>query len=299
MTWRLTITRNALRENVSWPICPLRLLHFPGRPLPTRLRGGGERIAPEPRHGAADTRDRPRRQELFNAGTFENDLKWPPWDGDWGNRDAHRARVRAPLAWCAAREIPIRGHVMVWPSFRHIARARKVERNPETLRAAVLNHIDDIAAATAADVREWDVVNAPWCNHDLMDLCGREVMVDFSTDDEELQADFQRDLMTLCFSHPAVAGFQFWGFWAGAHWKPECAMIARDWTERPNGAAYRALVFDRWWSRPHAATDAQGTAAFRVFKGRHTVTAEHGGVSRTVDVDASGDDAVVTVGPVP
>src|SRR5262249_9090254 len=36
---------------------------------------------------------------------------------------------------------------------------------------------------------------------------------DINTDDEELQADYTRDFLTLMFSHPGVIGFQLWGFW--------------------------------------------------------------------------------------
>ncbi len=39
-------------------------------------------------------------RELFNAGSTENDLKWPPWDGEWGEQlqstaDARSARHAA------------------------------------------------------------------------------------------------------------------------------------------------------------------------------------------------------------
>jgi hypothetical protein len=72
-------------------------------------------------------------------------------------------------------------------------------------------------------------------------------------------------------------------------------MFEKDWRERPNGAAYRALVFDRWWSRGEAQTDAQGAATFRVFKGRHEVTVTHGGQTRTVPVETDEASTTLTV----
>jgi GH35 family endo-1,4-beta-xylanase len=41
--------------------------------------------------------------------------------------------------------------------------------------------------------------------------------------DEALAADYTRDIMTVCFSHPAYEGFIIWGFWEGSHWIPSAA----------------------------------------------------------------------------
>jgi hypothetical protein len=54
---------------------------------------------------------------------------------------------------------------------------------------------------------------------------------DINTDDEELQADYTRDFLTLAYSHPTVVGVQLWGFWERSHWKPEAA--------RPSGSKPR------------------------------------------------------------
>ncbi len=70
-----------------------------------------------------------------------------------------------------------------------------------------------------------------------------------NTDDEALQADYTRDFLILAFSHPAVVGVQVWGFWEKTHWRPRAAMYRADWTEKPNGRAYRSLVLDQWRTR--------------------------------------------------
>ncbi len=52
---------------------------------------------------------------------------------------------------------------------------------------------------------------------------GKDLQVtefDVSVADEQVQADYTRDFLTICFSHPAMKGFMIWGFWEGAHWKP-------------------------------------------------------------------------------
>lgn len=34
-----------------------------------------------------------------------------------------------------------------------------------------------------------------------------------------------QDILTLYFSHPAIEGVLFWGFWDGKLWKPEMALF--------------------------------------------------------------------------
>ena len=50
---------------------------------------------------------------------------------------------------------------------------------PEELRRLALGRIDEVALPTADYVSEWDVVNEPRDNHDLMDIIGRPVMTEF------------------------------------------------------------------------------------------------------------------------
>jgi endo-1,4-beta-xylanase len=79
---------------------------------------------------------------------------------------------------------------------------------------------------------------------------------DIDTRDLELQADYTRDLLTAVFSHPAMDSFVQWGFWEGDHWRPNGAMIRRDWTPKPNALAYESLVLGEWWTDVSGLTDA-------------------------------------------
>jgi GH35 family endo-1,4-beta-xylanase len=99
---------------------------------------------------------------------------------------------------------------------------------------------------------------------------------DFETSDEALQARFTRDLLTVCFSHPAVREFLMWGFWEGSHWKPRGAMVRRDWSERPMYQAWRDLVFREWWTDVKAATGPGGSIDTRGFLGEYDITACRG-----------------------
>lgn len=100
---------------------------------------------------------------------------------------------------------------------------------------------------------------------------------DVDSTDRDLQADYTRDFLTICFSHPAVVGFQFWGFWEGAHWRPESALYDLEWNIRPMGEAYRDLVLEEWTTDAEVITDGQGEAHFRGFYGTYDVEIEVGG----------------------
>jgi endo-1,4-beta-xylanase len=91
--------------------------------------------------------------------------------------------------------------------------------------------------------------------------------------DEKLQADYTRDFLTLCFSHPSVDAFLLWGFWENRHWKPAAAMLRRDFSVKPNGEAWRSLIYEKWWSNVDVNLDAEAYASTRVFLGDYEFTA--------------------------
>ena len=116
---------------------------------------------------------------LFNAATLENALKWPNWVGDGKSADYHERTLRE-LAWLRANGLSVRGHAMVWPGWRFLpAGLKDLRETPENIPALVRAHIRDIALATKNTVGEWDVLNEPVSNHDLMDLFGNEIMIDW------------------------------------------------------------------------------------------------------------------------
>lgn len=315
--------------------------------------------------------------ELFNAVGTENDLKWPPWDGEWGS-NYNKAQTLNALQWIQENDLFVRGHVLVWPGERNLPNSIKplLVARDESVPQRVLNHIDDITQATKDYVQEWDVLNEPYDNRDLMDVYGDTVMVDWfeqartnlpeadlyindysilssrgrdtahqdrledvvqylvdndapitgigfqghfgdapteptklwevlerygnafpelkfkvtefdvNTIDLEYQADYTRDFMTLVFSHPQMEGFQFWGFWAGRHWREEASMFNEDWTEKPFAAVYRDLVFNQWWQEPFAGSASQdGTFNGTTYYGTHRVTVTLDGKSQSTDIE--------------
>ncbi len=309
-------------------------------------------------------------RELFNRATIENALKWPRWQRD-GGPDSQAVRT---LKWLGEKGMRRHGHVMVWPSWRHTPEElRELADHPRRLREAIREHIIDIASTTAGLAEEWDVINEPFSNHDLMDVLGREVMVewfrtarehapeavlmindygilstggrlntrhqnhyhdtirflldegapldsiglqghfgwdltpprrlwdildrfaefglplhvtefDVNISDEHLQASYTRDFLTAVFAHEAVESFTMWGFWEGRHWRPDGAMMRMDFSMKPNGLAYRDLVFEQWWTDETIETGQDGRAAVRGFMGDYRLGVEADGRIQTREV---------------
>lgn len=111
--------------------------------------------------------------------------------------------------------------------------------------------------------------------------------------DESLAADYTRDLLITTFSHPAYTGFVMWGFWEGAHWKPETALWRQDWTEKPAAQVWRDLVCKQWRTDEHLQTDAQGNTKLRGFHGLYEISVN--GRTLMVDLTKSTKDVVKVV----
>ncbi len=124
-----------------------------------------------------DSPDQRRYQEmvprLFNRVVMENDLKWPGWE-------ANRERALQGVAWLRERGIEVRGHTLVWPSWRWLPKDLPTLKDDKAaLARRVRDHITDEAGALRGQLVEWDVVNEPYRNHDLMDILGYDAMVEW------------------------------------------------------------------------------------------------------------------------
>ena len=270
--------------------------------------------------------------ELFNEVVFENDLKWPQFNPN------STLNIRRALDSLDRRKIAVRGHNVIWPSWKFLPSTLKtLESNPVALRLAIEKHIDEVTQFTKGRLNDWDVINEPYSEKDIMAILGDEVMADwfkrvrnndrtvklylndyailsgggqntvkqdyyynlvkyidekggkvdgigfqghFGSDltsptkvysiierfaalgkeikitehdinvtQRQVQADYTRDFLTICFSHASVKSFLFWGFWANSHWLPDGALFNSDWSIRPHGEAYKDLVFNQWWTK--------------------------------------------------
>ncbi|MFA9388855.1 MAG: endo-1,4-beta-xylanase [Prolixibacteraceae bacterium] len=112
--------------------------------------------------------------ELFNEVVFENDLKWPNFDPEdtWN--------IRRALQSLNAAEIPVRAHTIVWPSWNQTPEwLENLKSDPVALRAAIDKHIEEVTQLTAGQVVDWDVINEPFKERDVMEILGNEVMADW------------------------------------------------------------------------------------------------------------------------
>lgn len=321
-------------------------------------------------------------KRLFNGVVMENSHKWPGMLQD-------RARAIAGMDFAVANDIELRGHNIIWPSRTFMpdsiwAEYDSREANDGTasanawLTTTIEDRFDDVLTTFDGVIGEWDVVNEPWSNHDVMDLLGDDIVVDWyqrvrdydpdiklvlndfgifprnggdaghranfeywlsllndeglldvigeqshytdasltdievfgqlvntyntqfnkpvaitefdlDSKDEQLQADYLRDYMTMAFSQPAISEFLHWGFWQSSHWLPDAALYRSDFSIKPNGQAYEDLVFGQWWSDVQGTTLA-GEVNAQVFKGDYDVVVQYDGqtYTATITVDDSG-----------
>jgi GH35 family endo-1,4-beta-xylanase len=109
----------------------------------------------------------------FNRIVFENDLKWNWWKND------RESPVKA-LKWLRDAGIEARGHVLVWPSWRHSPpHLKELANDPAALKKAVEDHIADAAGTLRGQLHDWDVLNEPYKNHDIIDLLGPSIQTEW------------------------------------------------------------------------------------------------------------------------
>lgn len=157
-----------------------------------------------------------------------------------------------------------------------IARYRRIIGKLRTAGApidgiGVQSHLDQKVRSPAQVLADLDLLAAEGLPVQITEF-------DLATADERLQADYTRDFLIACYSHPAVTGFTMWGFWADAHWRPVGAMLRSDWSEKPNAAVWRDLVLKQWRTHVATVTGATGALEVRGHLGLYHVTVTQGAV---------------------
>lgn len=109
----------------------------------------------------------------FNEVVFENEMKTKNWPR------FNRAQTQEGVAWFRAHGIPVRGHVMVWPSWQNSPHLVALKSDTVALRAAILRQIAEQTTVMKGQFAEWDVLNEPYAHDAFMKLLGRPVMIDW------------------------------------------------------------------------------------------------------------------------
>jgi endo-1,4-beta-xylanase len=115
-------------------------------------------------------------EKIFNKATT------PVYWADWGWSDPqHRTEYLQMADWLKQHNIPARGHNLVWPSWRNLPTdLHKLAGDPIQLRLTVRDHVRQVMEAMHPyDLAEMDVLNEPRAEHELMDILGNDVMVDW------------------------------------------------------------------------------------------------------------------------
>jgi endo-1,4-beta-xylanase len=114
--------------------------------------------------------------ENFNTATLENDLKWEAVE-DWG---FPLERGIKGVEWLREAGLSVRGHVLVWPGWENTpAKLKRLKDDKPALAKAVTDHITRMMTALEGRCEQWDVVNEPFTNHEVLDILGHRVMVDW------------------------------------------------------------------------------------------------------------------------
>ncbi|VGO19240.1 endo-1,4-beta-xylanase [Pontiella sulfatireligans] len=126
-------------------------------------------------------------EDLFNKAVFENRMKWRFYrDND--------EQLEEAMAWCAARNISMRGHVMVWPAWKRLPSGmeEKWADKPDEFRRVIEEHVAKMATQYPDTFAEWDVVNELYSQHEFVDMYDKDVVADWFRIAKEANPSFKR-----------------------------------------------------------------------------------------------------------
>ena len=132
-------------------------------------------------------------ERLFNTVVLENSLKWPLYEND-SQRGIDGANFGTD------NNLYQRGHNIIWPSrgsmpdsvwAQYDARlASNGAASAENyLRSTIEARFDEVLTTFDGIIGEWDVVNEPYTNHDVMDILGDDIIVDWYQRVRDFDAD--------------------------------------------------------------------------------------------------------------
>ncbi len=219
---------------------------------------------------------------------------WPPHTHEVaGGPEIYVAFMKLGRALCPGVELYVNeGHVLagggrIEPYAKWITYLRDQEVGPDGI--GFMGHFTETSLTPPGEL--YDVLDrfAPMAAH----LQVTELDVD--TTDESLQADYLRDVLLTCYSHPAVEGVVLWGFWEGRHWRPDAALYRKDWAEKPAARAWVDLVKRKFWTEEAGATDSAGNFDLHGYAGEYEVEILFAGRKIVREVALTPEDAELEI----
>ena len=108
--------------------------------------------------------------KAFNLVVLENDLKIKFYE-----RRIPKENILKVIDRIRAKGIDVKGHVLIWPGFRHLTPEFKIHKdNPEKIISMMEDHVKNILKDTKGKIRSWDVANETYTNRDLQKITGSE-----------------------------------------------------------------------------------------------------------------------------
>jgi endo-1,4-beta-xylanase len=141
--------------------------------------GFGSCVTPELIMGTGPDNDHYRQiiKDDFSKVVFENSLKWGSWEK--GAKAGHKQTLDA-MHWLLDNGVEIRGHNLVWPGWVKMPDDMKPYKGDKVaLEQHIEDHIKDEVGGVKGMVTDWDVVNEPYGEHEVLDFLGQDVMANW------------------------------------------------------------------------------------------------------------------------
>lgn len=114
-----------------------------------------------------------RMAKDFNSIVLTNDLKIK-----FFNKRMQEGELIATISQLRKQGLWIKGHVLIWPGYRHLTNDfKKFKNDPDKIRSMIDVHLENILTSTDGYVDQWDVVNEAYTNNDLQKITGGEEII--------------------------------------------------------------------------------------------------------------------------
>ncbi len=124
---------------------------------------------------------RSHQKEMFNVATTPFYMGGSGDDWGWYGPGDEQTRYPAMAGWLQENKIPAKGHVLVWPGWDWMPSFfEDLKGDPDGLRSAIDDHLETLVPIGKENgLYEWDVVNEPYINHDVMDILGEDILINW------------------------------------------------------------------------------------------------------------------------
>jgi len=120
-------------------------------------------------------------KELFNRATTPFYMGGNEDNWGWCSSETVKQQYTQMAEWLQLNDIETKGHVLIWPGWKWMPSFfEDMKDDPTALRNEIELHLDEVVpVGQEFGLAEWDVVNEPYINHDVMDVLGDEVLIDW------------------------------------------------------------------------------------------------------------------------